>query len=80
MIDIFNSYEQRLQFTHEVEIDNKISFLDVLLIRNKLKLLDRFLNWQAKHPCSQKIVMVYNLVDKAINLCYEKFHDEIYKK
>ena len=34
MLHIFNSYEQRLQFTHELEIDNQISFLDVLLIRN----------------------------------------------
>ena len=34
MLDIFNSYEQRLQFTHEIKIDNKISFLDVLVITN----------------------------------------------
>ena len=85
MLDILNSYEQRLQFTHELEIDNEISCLDVLLIRynDKVKtnwyikptFSGRFLNYYSKHPRSQKIAMVYNLVASAINLCNEKFHD-----
>ena len=85
MLDILNSYEQRLQFTHELEIDNEISCLDVLLIRynDKVKtnwyikptFSGRFLNYYSKHPRSQKIAMVYNLVARAINLCNEKFHD-----
>ena len=64
ILAIFNSYEQRLQFTHEIEIDNKISFLDVLLIKNndtietnwytKPTFSGRFLNFHSKHPLSQK--------------------------
>ena len=90
MLEIFNSYEQRLQFTHDVEIDNEISFLDVLLLKNndtietnwytKSTLSGRFLNFHSKHSCSQKIAMIYNLVDSAINLCNEKFHDENIEK
>ena len=65
MLDILNSYEQRLQFTHELEIDNEISCLDVLLIRynDKVKtnwyikptFSGRFLNYYSKHPRSQKL-------------------------
>ena len=82
--------EQKLQFTHEIEIDNKISFLDVLLIKNndtiennwytKPTFSGRFLNFHSKHPRSQKKGMIYNLVDRAINLCNEKFLDENIEK
>ena len=34
ILNVFNSYDVRLQFTHEIESNNRISFLDILIIRN----------------------------------------------
>ena len=87
ILQIFNSYDNRLQFTHEIEIENKISFLDILLIKNddgyietnwyhKPTFSGRCLNFLSQHPKHQKIAMVYNYVDRAIKLSDEKYHDE----
>ena len=77
MLDIFNSYHQRIQFTHEVEINNTISFLEVLMERKNNKINElvqettfsgRFLNFYSNHIKSHKIGIIYNLVDRAIHL------------
>ena len=90
-LSIFNSYDDvRLQLTHEIENENKISFLDVLLIRNderidtdwytKSTFSGRFLSFESPHSLLQKIAMVYNLVDRGIHLASKKFHDNNIKK
>ena len=33
ILTIFNSYDVRLQFTHEIESENRINFLELLIIR-----------------------------------------------
>ena len=35
LLDKLNGFHQNIQFTYELENNNKLSFLDVLLIRNK---------------------------------------------
>ena len=90
ILRIFNSYEERLQFTHEIELDNKINFLDVLIINNngnletdwytKPTFSGRFLNFNSKHPISQKIALVYNLIDRAIHLSDKKFQEKNIEK
>ncbi|XP_062558055.1 uncharacterized protein LOC134222926 [Armigeres subalbatus] len=35
VLDIFNSYDVHIQFTYELEVDNKLPFLDMLLIRQR---------------------------------------------
>lgn len=37
MLFIFNNYNDRLQFTYELESNNCLSFLDVLIIKKKNK-------------------------------------------
>ena len=34
VIETFNSYHKNIRFTIEIETESKISFLDILLIRN----------------------------------------------
>ena len=85
MLNVFNDNDDKLQFTHKIEIDNKISFLDVLTIKNDNDYLEtdrftkptfsgRFLNYDSQHPSHRKIAMVYNLVDRAVKLSCQKFH------
>lgn len=33
VLHVFNNFHERLQFTHEIETEGKISFLDLSLIR-----------------------------------------------
>ena len=35
ILNKFNGFHQNIQFTYELEKNNKLAFLDVLLIRNK---------------------------------------------
>ena len=84
VINTFNSYYNKLQFTYELEQDKKINFLDILLIRHNNKILTdwynkptssgRLINYHSNHPLQQKINIVYNLVDRAILLSDKKFH------
>ena len=86
MLDAFNSYDDRLKFTHEVEENGCISFLDLKIIRDKEKtitnwyqkptFLGRFLNFQSHHPFTHKKGVIFNLVDRAILLSEPKFHKQ----
>lgn len=87
ILDVFNNYHPRLSFTHEIEVDGKISFLDLNIIRSEKNKI--FTNWYRKptysgrvlhfkshHPTHQKRAMVFGLVDKAISLSHPSFHTE----
>lgn len=88
MVDIFNSYDERLQFTFESQNNNTISFLDVLIINDNNKLITdwykkhtfsgRTINYQSRHPFAQKIAIVCNLIDRAVKLFNKKFPTEKY--
>ena len=83
MLDAFNSYDDRLQFTYEIE-EKGISFLDLQIIRDKEKTITdsyqkptfsgSFLNFQSHHPFTHKKGAIINLVDRAILLSEPKFH------
>ena len=85
MIHAFNDINQNIKFTYEIEKDNRINFLDILLINNNNKIITnwfqkpcfsgRFLNYNSNHPIYHKIGIVYNLVDRAIKLSEDNFHD-----
>ncbi|XP_071579195.1 uncharacterized protein [Temnothorax nylanderi] len=51
ILDAFNGYHPRLQFTHEKEINGSISFLDTTVIRYKDKLIT---NWYRKPTFSDE--------------------------
>ena len=84
ILDIFNSYHNRLKFTHELEEKCRINFLDITLIRktniiitdwyHKPTSSGRVLNFKSNHPFSQKVAMIYNLVDKVLFLSNPSFH------
>ena len=75
-----NSYHPNIQLTHEIEENQKITFLDVLIIRtrdNKLETTvfrketntDFYINWNS-HPSIQwKWGSLKNLIERSISIC-----------
>lgn len=81
----FNNVNKDLQFTVELEENKTLNFLDMTLKRrgdrvisdwyNKPTASHRLINYFSHHPTSQKIAIVYNLVDRAIKLSDNGFHN-----
>ena len=75
-----NSYHPNIQLTHEIEENQKITFLDVLIIRtrdNKLETTvfrketntDLYINWNSHAPIQWKRGSLKNLVHRSISIC-----------
>lgn len=84
-LETFNSYHNKLQFTIENEKDNRINFLDTIIIKDNNNIITtdwyqkstfsgRILHFNSNHPKHQKIAMIYNLIDRALILSDKKFH------
>lgn len=90
VLEVFNNYDPHLQFTHEIENNGRINFLDLTLIRqeNQIKTnwfqkpttSGRILNFNSFHSIQQKRNIIYNLIDRATLLSDKKFHSENIKK
>ncbi|XP_046629061.1 uncharacterized protein LOC124309441 [Neodiprion virginianus] len=86
LLEVFNSFHPRLQFTIEPEINGRMSFLDVLIIDNnqliktdwyhKSTWSQSYLNYRSLHRRSYKTGMIYCLVDRAIRLSSSEFHNK----
>ena len=82
----FNSYDTNLQFTVERSNNNSIRFLDTEIIINEQRNIitnwykkptfsGRYLNYNLYHLLSNKIAIIYCLVDRAIKLSHNNFHE-----
>jgi len=81
----FNGYHPRLKFTCEIENNNTLNFLNTTVIRtDNGKLLTnwyrkptfsgRYINFHSSHPFIHKLNTIKNLVDHAVLLSDEQFH------
>jgi len=78
ILETFNSFHKRLQFTLEIGINNKINILDITIILDDQKILfdrykkstntGRYINYHSQHPLSQKRNIVYGLIDRTLLL------------
>ena len=50
ILENFNSYHSRLKFTHEIEFENTLSFLNLLMIRKEDGIIET--NWHRKNTFS----------------------------
>jgi len=86
ILKIFNEYHSRLKFTHELENNNSLSFLNTSVIRGgdgklrtnwyrKSTYSGRYINFFSCHPEQYKYNTITTLVDQAILLSDETFHD-----
>src|SRR5690606_10881641 len=86
MLDLFlehlNSIHPNIKFTMETEKDNKLAFLDVLVVRSKEGTIktevfrkethtDRYLNANSHHDPIQKLGVLRTLAHRARNICSE---------
>lgn len=91
LLNIFNSFNNKIQFTMEVEENLSIPFLDLLLIRDehgKIKTnwyvkptnTGRLLNYNSNHPTVQKIGMIKGLLKRVLTLSHSDFHNDNLKR
>ena len=86
-LDLFhkhwNSFDKNIKLTVEFEENDKLPFLDFLLIKSDFHLLfsvyrkpthsDRYLNFRSCHPISVKRGVVITLMDRAFRICSQEF-------
>lgn len=90
ILELFNSYNSKLQFTIEIEDNNTLNFLDLSLIRTnntintqwftKSTWSERYINFRSNHPISQKKSVVIGLADRAIALSDPEYRQDAIKK
>ena len=83
-----NSFDENIQFTFEMEEENKLAFVDVMVIRNtndtintpvyrKPTNTDIYINWHSHSPLQLKKTIANILIQRAIKICSDKkFLDE----
>ncbi|XP_060523582.1 uncharacterized protein LOC132700362 [Cylas formicarius] len=86
ILQLFNSYHQKLQFTIEIESQSKINFLDLTLHNlkkgiktewyTKVTWSSRYVNFNSQHPISQKKSVIIGLADRAIKLSDPDFREK----
>lgn len=84
ILDLFNKYDHRLQFTMEEESNNKLAFLDILCIRNgqsirtnwyhKSTWSGRYLNYHSHLPMQYKRNTISILTQKILELADPEYH------
>ncbi|XP_073827824.1 uncharacterized protein, partial [Musca autumnalis] len=82
----FNSYHKNIKFTIEMENDNKLPYLDTMVIRNNKELKmnwymkptasGRIINFLSKHPKRIIINTAKNLIYRVLTISDEEFHQE----
>lgn len=88
--DIFNSFNENIQFTIEVENNNRIAFLDIWLIRtengtittdwyHKETWSGRYLHFDSELPFNYKRNTIKILADKVLKLADTEFHHKNFK-
>jgi len=86
ILNAFNKFHSRLQFTLEVG-GNRINFLDmtfIILDGNKIQFdwyhkptySGRYLNYWSQHPLFQKRDTILNLINRAFLLSHSEFHQK----
>lgn len=90
-IHTFNSIHPKIQFTHELEHQGQLPYLDLSLIRQengqiihdwfvKESASGRILNFRSNHPRHQIINTASNLIKRVFTLSSAQFHNKNIKK
>ncbi|XP_062704429.1 uncharacterized protein LOC134286773 [Aedes albopictus] len=88
VLNVFNSYNPNIQFTHEVEQNGRLPFLDMVLVRLpdqsiktewycKPMASGRFLDYLSSHPLHMKMNMVSNFIKRVRKLSTNLSQSEV---
>ena len=93
-LEIFNGFNEHIQFTMEREVNGQLPFLDVLLLRGvdnrihtdwyqKPTNSGRYINFKSNHPINHKINTVMAMKSRVLRLSHDTFHgknlDKLFK-
>ena len=81
IVNQLNSFDENIQFTFEMEAENKLAFLDVMVIRNTNDTINTtvyrkptntgiYINWHSHSPWKKTTANV--LIQSAIKICSDK--------
>ena len=86
VLELFNSYHERLKFTVDFGDDNGIHFLDVKLMRQEGNIIfdiykkptnsGRYLNYFSNHPLEHKRGVIIGQFDRILFLSHPIFHEK----
>ena len=89
-LNILNTFNPSIQFTHELEKNDRLPYLDSIIIRQGRKLIldwyqkptasGRLINFYSKHPRRIKINTATNFIKRIFNISDEQFHSENERK
>ncbi|CAD6225600.1 GSCOCG00011838001-RA-CDS, partial [Cotesia congregata] len=91
LLDHFNRFHEKIQFTMEREQDGELAFLDTIVIRmadeelrtkwfQKPTSSGRLLNFNSHHPLAHKTSVALGLIYRAVTLNHSMYHQENLKK
>ena len=86
VLELFNSYHERLRFTVDFGDENSINFLDVKLMRQEGRIIfdiykkptnsGRYLNYFSNHPLVHKRGVIIGQLDRILFLSHPKFQEK----
>ncbi|XP_055605165.1 uncharacterized protein LOC129753371 [Uranotaenia lowii] len=90
VLEIFNQQEERLQFTMEKENENRLPYLDMVVVRDPNQMLKtewfikpiasgRMLNWHSCHQLKHKLNVANNFIDRVASLSRNDENQDIIK-
>ncbi|XP_077270690.1 uncharacterized protein LOC143901933 [Temnothorax americanus] len=89
VLETFNSFHPRLQFTMEIGVGGKLNFLEVTMFHigehlqfdwfHKPTFSGRYLNFLSQHPLCQKKGTVIGLIDRVFMLSHPRFYKKKHK-
>ncbi|CAD6237768.1 GSCOCG00008333001-RA-CDS, partial [Cotesia congregata] len=91
LLDHFNKFHEKIQFTMEREQDGELAFLDTIVIRmadgelrtkwfQKPTSSGRLLNFNSHHPLAHKTSVALGSIHRAVALSHSMYHQENLKK
>ncbi|XP_044766764.1 uncharacterized protein LOC123322809 [Coccinella septempunctata] len=79
VVDVFDEFDINISFTTEVEVEGRLPFLDVLLVRENQTIITdwytkpmasgRYLNYYSSHQLKHKLILITGMKNRLYGIC-----------